>query len=145
MYFLAWGLGSILISEGKHYLSSGKKIIKILKSKKDLLSYLNDKKFYNELIDLLNKESNYEISENSGIVHLKESLDGISKVKHLPGSYTLAIEKDSDKELTFESNVKCAEYFDVTKVSVGRWINRGGYVKTEKGIFCFYKKAKKKS
>lgn len=45
----------------------------------------------------------------------------------MSNSYVLVTD-NYGKSLTFESNVKCAEYFEVSKVTIGRWINKNTYV-----------------
>lgn len=135
--FICWVSVNIFIFEGKHSIPEGKEVIKFLKSKKDSLSSFKDNLFFTKWVDLLLKNSNKEINDNYSINTGEESLD-LPILKYMPNSHVLVTDNNG-KSLTFESNVKCAEYFEVSKVTIGRWINKNAYVDTKKGVFLFKK------
>jgi len=136
--FINWTIVYILVSEGKHYLYEGKDIILKLKSKTDIESNLLDKDLEKKIIDLLNSESNYEKTEQSGILITKENnFTNTSQIKHIAGSYVLITDLENTKSITFKSNVECAEYFEVSKVTIGRWIKQNTYITTKKGVYLF--------
>lgn len=71
-------------------------------------------------------------------------LEGIGG--HHPSQIPLTLNKflSSNQEngsptFKFKSNAECAKYFEVTKVSVGRWINKNTPISTKKGMFLFTK------
>jgi hypothetical protein len=51
--------------------------------------------------------------------------------------------KENTKILRFKSNAECAKYFEVSKTSVGRWMDKNTHISTKKGVFLFTKEYEK--
>ena len=136
--FMDWVIIFILVSEGKHYLSKGKYIIALVNSRmrlKRTLPYAISK----EIMDLLQSESNYAKSDQTGIFGIKYNDVSNYSIKHIAGSYVLATNMENSEIIRFKSNAECAIYFEVSKVSIGRWILKNTPVLTKKGNFLFKK------
>ena len=137
--FIDWAIVYILVAEGKHHTSEGKVIIDILKSRMNIKRQNNDVEISNNMLDLLHSASNYAYSEQTGILNIKETLPGRSSKKHLLNSYVLVTDSNNSTSFCFRSNSYCADYFQVNKVSVARWIKKNSPVSTKKGKFLFQK------
>ena len=137
--FIDWAIVYILVAEGKHHTSEGKVTINILKSRMNIKRQNNDVEISNNMLDLLHSASNYAYSEQTGILNIKETLQGRSSKKHLLNSYVLVTDSNNSTSFCFRSNSYCADYFQVNKVSVARWIKKNSPVSIKKGKFLFHK------
>lgn len=137
--FIDWAIVYILVAEGKHHTSKGKVIIDILKSRMNIKRQNNDVEISKNILDLLHSESNYAYSEQTGILNIKETLQRRSSKKHLLNSYVLVTDSNNSTSFCFRSNSHCADYFQVNKVSVARWIKKNSPVSIKKGKFLFQK------
>ena len=137
--FVNWVIIYILVYEGKHILPEGKDIIVKLRSNMGLNSNINDPVVSKETLDLLYSENNYVETDQSGILKVRKNSKGLSSVIHRQGSYVLATNEENTSSLRFNSNAECANYFEVSKVTVGRWISKNSPVTTKKGTFRFKK------
>lgn len=140
--FKDWVVIYLLVSEGKHHLPEGKRIIANLKSRLGTKRELLDIEINKETIDLLYSASNYVESDHTGIFKVKINSKGLPGIMHKTGSYVLVTDLENSKSLKFKSNAECATYFGVSKVSVGRWITKNGPVSLQskvKGTFSFKK------
>jgi len=132
----------LLVVEGKHYIGIGGDYIQ------GLYSIINKKhegvnfSISQQIIDLLLSESNYAETEQEGILKVIESRHSRIQKVHTTDSYVLVSAETDNVCFGFKSNMDCAKYFEVSKVTVGRWITKNSYISTTKGVFCF-KKAKK--
>ncbi len=133
--FINWVIIYVLVYEGKHILPEGKDIIVKLRSNMGLHSNINDPIVSEETLDLLYSENNYIESDQSGILKVKKNYKGLSSIIHRQGSYVLATNEENKNSLRFKSNAECAKYFEVSKVTVGRWISKNSPVPTKKGTF----------
>lgn len=101
---------------------------------------LNGKLISKQVLELLNSQSNYVESDQPGVWKVISNYKGLPSTIHKLNSYVLAINPENGQETSkFKSNAECAKYFEVTKVSVGRWINKNTPVSTKKGVFLFTK------
>lgn len=97
------------------------------------------------VLELLNSPSNYIESDQQGVFKVISNYKGLPSVIHKKGSFVLATPSGLDPEdtqqrtLKFISNAECANYFEVSKVSVGRWINKNVPIPSKKGVFLFTK------
>jgi hypothetical protein len=73
-----------------------------------------------EIMDLLQSESNYAKSDQTGIFGIKYNDVSNYSIKHIAGSYVLATNMENSEIIRFKSNAECAIYFEVSKVSIGR-------------------------
>lgn len=136
--FIDWVVVYLLVSEGKHYLPEGKAILYSFKLRSGTKRLSSDNSLDKDTIDLLYSESNYLPTDQSGVVGIKKNSSGKISKFHLQGSYVLATDLNNNS-LKFKSNSECAEYFEVSKVSVGRWITKNTHIQTKKGVFLFKK------
>lgn len=142
--FINWSIIYILVYEGKHITPQGKDIVAKLKSKSVVglsnpTNYLDGELISKEALELLNSESNYIESDQPGVWKVKINYKGLPSTTHKQDSYVLVINTENMERLKFKSNAECAKYFQVTKVSVARWINKNTPVPTKKGVFIFTK------
>ncbi len=134
--FIDWVIIYLLVVEGKHHLKKGKVVIDQIKTRMNLKRGQNNQEISQEIRDLLFSMSNYTETDQTGVLKIIESLNRVGK-KHLIDSYVLA--SNAENTIGFRSNAACSDYFSVSKVSVGRWINRNSPVLTKKGTFLFQK------
>ena len=133
--FINWVIIYILVYEGKHILPEGKDIIVKLRSNMGLNSIINDPLISKETLNLLYSANNYVETDQFGILKVRKTFKGLSSVIHRQGSYVLATNEENTISLRFNSNAECANYFEVSKVTVGRWISKNSPVTTKKGTF----------
>uniref|UniRef100_UPI0020013961 hypothetical protein n=1 Tax=Exserohilum turcicum TaxID=93612 RepID=UPI0020013961 len=148
--FINWSIIYVLVYEGKHITPQGKETVAKLiskpgvslgSSKEQALQKINptDLLIDKRVRELLDSESNYFESDQPGIWNVKSNYKGLPITMHKQDSYVLAIHPENTDSLKFKSNAECAKHFEVTKVSVARWINRNTPISTKKGVFLFKK------
>jgi hypothetical protein len=119
------------VVEGKHYTKIGADYIK------SLYSIINKEhegvnfSISQQIIDLLLSESNYAETEQEGILKVIESRHSNIQKVHTTDSYVLVCDETGNTCFGFKSNIDCAKYFSVNKVSVGRWITKNSYISTK--------------
>ena len=137
--FIYWVIIYILVYEGKHILGEGKDVIRELKAKMGIQCDISNLEISQETLALLSSESNYIESDQPGIWKVKINHKGLSSTIHKQGSYVLCTNPENNETLRFKSNAECSKYFEVTKTTIARWINKNIPILTKKGTFLFKK------
>lgn len=141
--FIDWVVIFLLVAEGKHYLTNGKDAINSLASRMNSKRLPDNKvPISQEIIDLLYSYSNYSETDQAGVCKITESQSGLKRV-HTSNSNVLVTNVDDNSSFSFNTNASCAKYFSVSKVSVGRWINKNTPIVTKKGTFVLKKSQKR--